>query len=62
MNKKEENYVRGAQMLYGRKEEKLCLTKNDETEHGNTNWMNILRIIGIAGQSYHCKLGQHAVR
>jgi hypothetical protein len=37
LNKKEENYVRGAQMLYGRKEEKLCLTKNDETEHGNTN-------------------------
>lgn len=36
-------------MLYGRKEEKLCLIKNDEIEYGNINWMNILRIIGIVG-------------
>lgn len=49
-------------MLYGTKAGKFQLAENDKMEHGNTNRLNILRIIGIAEQICGCRLGRHEVR
>lgn len=44
-----------------RRQKKLQLAKNDETEHRSSNWLNVQRIIEIARQSC-CRLGQHKER